>query len=77
MTKQLPPDTDNMNNARSKWAGDCLRQFQYMTGADYEDALSDLLCNLMHWSDRHPFDFEAELSRARSHYEAETLGGQP
>ena len=43
-----------------------------MTGTDYEDALGDLLCDLMHWSDRSNFDFEAALSRARMHYEAET-----
>jgi hypothetical protein len=70
--EQVPADPDNMNDARSGWAEECLRLFRCLTGADYEDALADLLCDLMHWSDRHPFDFTAEFSRARSHYEAET-----
>lgn len=43
----------------------------------YEDSLGDLLCDQMRWSDRNNFDFEAALCRARGHYEAETVGGQP
>ncbi len=52
-----------------------LRQFLYATGCDYEDSLGDLLSDLMHWSDRNNFDFEAALCRARGHYEAETAAG--
>lgn len=72
MTKKLPPDPENMNGDRAEWAGTGLRHFQCTTGTDYEDALGDLLCDLMHWSDRNNFDFEAALFRARMHYEAET-----
>lgn len=57
---------------RGEWAGAALRQFQCASGADHEDALSDLLCDLMYWSDRNNFDFEAALIRARGHYTAET-----
>jgi hypothetical protein len=35
-----------------------------ITGTDYDNALADLLCDLMHWSDRNDFDFSAALSRA-------------
>jgi hypothetical protein len=71
MTHTLPPDPDDQNDDRASWAAVALRQFQCATGADYEDALGDLLCDLMHWSDRNNFDFELALERARGHYEAE------
>ena len=72
MTKRLPPDPENQNDERAEWAASALRDFQRRTGTDDEDTLSDLLCDLMHWSDRNNCDFGAELSRARMHYEAET-----
>ena len=50
-----------MNVDRAEWAAAALRQFQCTTGCDYEDSLGDLLCDLMHWSDRNNFDFEAAL----------------
>jgi hypothetical protein len=61
-----------MNNDRAEWAAAALRHFQCITGTDYEDALGDLLGDLMHWCDRNNFDFELALNRARGHYEAET-----
>jgi hypothetical protein len=70
--KALPPDPENMNNDRAEWAASALRQFQCVTGTDYEDSLGDLLCDLMHWCDRNNFDFGLALNRARGHYEAET-----
>ena len=68
----LPPDPENMNHDRAEWAAASLRHFQCMTGTDYDDALTDFLCDLMHWSDRNNFNFDAALSCARMHYEAET-----
>jgi len=68
----LPPDPENMTDDRAKWAQAALRAFRKATGADDEGALGDLRCDLMHWSDRNNFDFEAALDRARSHYGAET-----
>jgi len=73
----LPPDPEKMNGDRTEWAAAALRKFQRATGCDYEDSLGDLLCDLMLWSDRNNFDFEAALCRARGHYEAETAGGEP
>lgn len=70
----LPPDPEGMNDKRAGWAATALKAFQDETGADDEDALGDLLGDLMHWCDRHNFDFEAALERARGHYEAETAG---
>ena len=73
--KQQPPDPENMNDGRAEWAAAALRHFQCTTGSEYDDGLSDLLGDLMHWCDRSGIDFDAELSRARMHYEAETTEG--
>ena len=40
-----------------------------------EDALGDLLGDLMHWADAKGFNFELALLRARHHYEAERAEG--
>jgi hypothetical protein len=68
----IPPDPEEMNDLRAHWAGSALRDFRENTGTDLEDAVSDLLTDLMHWCDRHGQDFEHELRRACLHYEAET-----
>lgn len=68
----LPPDVDGTNHRRARWAKTALQEFMAQTGVDYEDALGDLLADLMHLSDREPFDFEAALDRARGQYAAET-----
>lgn len=36
-----------MNDARAELAAAALNEFQHITGADDEDALGDLLCDLM------------------------------
>jgi hypothetical protein len=74
MTRKLPPDPEHMNDDRAAWAAAALTTFMQCTGTDLEDALGDLLANLMHWSDRNNYDFDAALDRARAHYEAETCG---
>jgi hypothetical protein len=68
----LPPDPEKMNDSRAEWGASCIRHFQCTTGADFDDALCDLLCDLMHWADRNELEFDGQLSRARMHYEAET-----
>ena len=77
--KQLPPDPDGMNDDRASWAEIALHAFQAATGTDREDAVSDLICDLMHLCDRDGElgDFDAQVERARGHYEAETLGENP
>jgi hypothetical protein len=72
---KLPPDPEDKNEERALWAGLAVSAFQYETNTDDEDALADLLCDLMHWADRRAFDFDAELQRARVHYVAETAPG--
>jgi hypothetical protein len=70
--KNLPPDPENMNDDRAAWAGAALREFQRQTGTDDENAVNDLLGDLMHWCDRKGVDFDDELTHARWHYDAET-----
>jgi hypothetical protein len=59
------------NFDRAAWAAEALSAFRRRTGTDYDDALCDLLCDLMHWADEHNFEFDAVLDRARFHYLAE------
>lgn len=59
------------NFNRAAWAAETLSVFRHRTGCDYEDALGDLLSDLMHWADQHEFDFEAALIRARDHHACE------
>ncbi len=70
----LPPDLEKMNDKRAAWAARAVAAFQDITGTDDEDALCDLLADLMHWADRCNYDFDAALIRGRDHYEAETMG---
>ncbi|MCX6917631.1 MAG: hypothetical protein NT167_32120 [Verrucomicrobia bacterium] len=72
LTKALPPDPEKRNESRARSADTVLEMFQWQTGADIEDALSDLLANLMHWCDRFGQDFQKELHRAQNHYREET-----
>ena len=68
----LPPDPEYMNDNRADWANAAICVFMRETGTDYEDCLCDLLADLLHWSDRHNFDFDAAMERARDHYREET-----
>lgn len=70
--RQLPADPDGMNDNRAGWAERAVAAFQYATMADDEDALSDLLADLRHWTDRNGQDWQAQLDRAMRNYEAET-----
>jgi hypothetical protein len=72
MAIKLPPDPEGMNEDRAEWAAAALRHFQCTTGTEYDYALGDLLCDLMHWADRNDFDFEAALFRAQRSYAEET-----
>ncbi len=65
-------DPDGQNEQRASWALQTIHLFQRATGTDDEDALADLLCDLMHWCDRNGESFRLELGRAVMHYEAET-----
>ena len=72
MKKLLPPDPEDKNDHRAAWAMTALSAFQHETGADEQDAVADLLCDIIHLSDRKGWDFDADLERALAHYAAET-----
>lgn len=57
------------NAIRAAWAKQSVRVFQNATGAGDEDALGDLLCDLMHLYGAKQFAHEAR--RARFHYRVE------
>ena len=68
----LPQDPDQLNADRALWAAAALAELRRQTGADLEDAVSDLLADLMHWCDRFGQEFPKELRRALNHYQEET-----
>jgi hypothetical protein len=66
------------NAERAASADAALLAYMSRTRCDCEDSLADLLCDLMHWSDKCRFSFAEELYRARCHYAAEVAeGGAP
>jgi len=65
--------TEPTNSLRAHWAALCLRRFMELTGCDLDDALGDLLANLMHWTGQNDLDFDIALDRARLHYETELM----
>jgi hypothetical protein len=65
------------NERRAKWADKALTSFQRETLCDREDALPDLLCDLMHLANQEGWDFDKALHRARSNHEAEVAEPEP
>jgi hypothetical protein len=74
--RQIPPNPDGRNGERAEWAFVAIEAFENRTNCDREDAISDLLTDLMHWCDRHNVDFKQEMRRARGMYEDETDGDE-
>lgn len=68
----IPPDAENMNQLRASWAAQSLTRFREVTGTDAEDAVADLIANLMHYCDYNRIRFSYELNRARGMYHDET-----
>lgn len=56
-------------NERGDWAQLALTAYQSAIATD--DAVADLLGDLMHWCDRHKMSFKDELDRARRYYDEE------
>jgi len=76
MNRPLPPDPEQMNGTRSSWAGAAIEAFILRTRTDREDAMADLLCDLMHYCDRRDLLFHQELTRAYGYYFEETDGSK-
>ena len=59
------------NRDRAEFAASALDYFQVACPCGDDDALTDLLCDLMHWANQTSFDFDAELARAKRNYSSE------
>lgn len=70
--RKLPPDPERLNTRRAEWAESALHAFMHTTGTESDNAVSDLLCDLMHFADRDSESFAQSLRRARRHYAEET-----
>jgi hypothetical protein len=73
---KLPPDPDGQNEDRAEWAEAALAEFQKRTRCDRQDAISDLLADLMHLCDRTGEDFYQLLIFADGNY-VEECDGKP
>ena len=62
-----------MNRRRAAWADHAVQPFQIDSGTDREDAIADLLYDLMHLADEEEDDFENMLATARQNYEGEVM----
>jgi hypothetical protein len=72
VTRTLPPDSYGQNADRAEGAASTIRHFQTVTGTDWEDGVTDLLADLMHFCDRNDFDWGEELGKAWT-----TIGRRP
>lgn len=66
-----PRQGEPSNADRALWAAAAVEESCCQTGTDPQDALCDLLADLLHWCDRSDQDFLTELRRALHHYEVE------
>jgi len=77
----LPPDPDDYNDVRAETAQQAISAFANAAFGDDEDrnelemVLSDLLCNLHHWSDRNGVDFDVRYLVSIGNYRDETTEG--
>lgn len=67
--------TPQIENAkRALQVDELVERFQTVTGSEDSEALTDLLCDLMHWADLTGNEFETHLKLSRIHYKAEIKG---
>lgn len=59
------------NEMRASWAQQGLDAFQLACRTDDDDAIADLICNLLHLARERGLDPLAELSRAQRNWEGE------
>lgn len=74
---EVPLSREVTNSDRAIWARIALEAFQAETGTDDEDALSDLIADLLHLADRTGEDFRKALDRGFDHYDAELAEDEP
>ena len=64
------------NTDRAEWAAVAIRSFMQETGLSEADgtdtSLTDLLCDLHHWADRHGLTWNEMITKAGHTYDEET-----
>lgn len=82
--KRLPPDPEEMNDKRSRWAGEAMKAFEIHgelpdarstlqeRRALAEQNLSDLIADFGHYCDRLGLDMKRALQTGKCHYDEET-----
>lgn len=70
-----PATSARTNLHRAILGGAALGAFQNLSSSHSDDALTDLLTNLMHYCDLTKESFDKRLAMARKHYNAETDSG--
>jgi hypothetical protein len=68
-------DEDGLNNNHANDGWVIINRYMDRTGSDKENALCDLLGDLMHYAHQNGDDFARELQRACDHFAAETANG--
>ena len=63
--------TSTTNRERTCLAANALLELRDATGCNYDEALTDMLTDLMHWASHKGRDFEQALDTARIHFDAE------
>lgn len=68
--RKLPPDPEGLNDVRSETGRKALYAFCKATSTDIEDAVADLIANIMHACDRHSElgDFVTCFARSERQY---------
>lgn len=68
---------DVTNNDRAYWALKAVQEFMRQTGTDREDAVVDLICDLLHLARSDGDDPRAVIDTALMHFEAEEEKANP
>lgn len=69
--RRTRPTAAPSNLQRAVWAEAALDIFTDAADADSDEALTDLLTNLMHWASYSGSSFATALKRARYHFDLE------
>jgi len=71
MTELNPETGCPTNDQRCDWAQDAINGFCEATGCDTQEAIGDLICNIMHLAEREGLDPLDRVRNAISHWYAE------
>lgn len=66
--EQVKRDGEPTNADRAGFVASAIEQYQRVTKTDDEDAVMDMLCDLMHYCDYTDQDFEHKLVSAVGHH---------